>query len=677
MESSNLLVLDRTPESSERINSQLRNSGIKIHVIHVQTYADVNHAINTSSPILVIYADPDPVDAGLEEITELSARSSIPCALYCDLDDSERLVSLLKSAACYVIDSNDDKRLTSTVSTLIDTQASLQRSQRQQARLEELEHRYELLLESARDAIAYIHEGLHVYANRAYLEMLHVADPEDLQGISLLEMMKIRDGGDLKSVLRDLSNGRFPQEAIEVDVTRPDGDSLEASLLFSAATFNGEACIQMMLQKRDQAAELTAELERLRVTDPLTQLANRSRFTSQLGDFLGREERSQGASAVLYIEPDALDQAYEEVGIVGVDAYILELANVAREYLEEGDQCGRISDHGIAMLISRDNKQQLEGFAKAIQHAYRNVIVETSGRSFTTTCSVGMVPLGRLAQDAQDVIAQARKAFNEATAQGGEGLVVFRPQLTAVAMAEEESTWVERIRYALKNDDFSTTHQSIVDLDGEGEHLIENLIHLRGEETEFPMTDFAAVAERHDLAGAIDRAVLPSIMRSISDKEESQIVTLSTHSIADPGFAGWLRDNLKTHAVDGRKLVIQVPADAAQANLKPTQRLFRELAPAGCRLSISEFGSERRTLQLFEHLEASYVKLHSSLTAELQGNSKAQDALHQIVESATDHGAIVIADKISDTSNLAILWQCGVKMIAGTFLEETPQVVGQ
>jgi EAL domain-containing protein (putative c-di-GMP-specific phosphodiesterase class I) len=152
---------------------------------------------------------------------------------------------------------------------------------------------------------------------------------------------------------------------------------------------------------------------------------------------------------------------------------------------------------------------------------------------------------------------------------------------------------------------------------------------------------------------------------------------LSTHSLADPGFPGWLLDHLKIYAVDARKLIIQVPADAAQANLKPTQRLVRELGPIGCRLSISAFGPERRTLQLFEHLKARYVKLHTALTAELQGNTKAQESIRQIVELATEHDAVVIADEISDTSNLAILWQCGVKLIAGAFLKETPQVVAQ
>jgi EAL domain-containing protein (putative c-di-GMP-specific phosphodiesterase class I) len=191
------------------------------------------------------------------------------------------------------------------------------------------------------------------------------------------------------------------------------------------------------------------------------------------------------------------------------------------------------------------------------------------------------------------------------------------------------------------------------------------------------LSEFSAIADKHDLAGAIDRGVIPGILRSIADNDESQIVSLSTHSLADPGFPAWLLDNLKIYAVDARKLVIQVPADSAQANLKPTQRLIRELSPQGCRLSISAFGSERRTLQLFEHLDARYVKLHTSLTDDLQGNTRAQESIQQIVEAAEERGTVVIADEIADTSNLAILWQCGVKMIAGAFLKETPQVVGQ
>jgi diguanylate cyclase (GGDEF)-like protein len=222
----------------------------------------------------------------------------------------------------------------------------------------------------------------------------------------------------------------------------------------------------MMLNKRDQAAELVAEVERLRISDPLTQLSNRARFSAQLSEFLKRDPLQTSVSALLYVEPDTLEESQEEVGLHGIDAYVLELANVVREYLEEGDECGRISDHGIAILVSRKNKQQLEAFGKAIQHAYKNVIVEAAGRSYSASCSIGLVTLGRLVNDAQSVISQARKACSEASEEG-EGFLVYRPQLTAVALAEEEGTWVDRIRFALKNEDFYSVHQSIVDLDSE------------------------------------------------------------------------------------------------------------------------------------------------------------------------------------------------------------------
>ena len=45
--------------------------------------------------------------------------------------------------------------------------------------LREAEKRCQLLLDSSVDAIAYVHEGMHIYANRAYLELFGFDDAED------------------------------------------------------------------------------------------------------------------------------------------------------------------------------------------------------------------------------------------------------------------------------------------------------------------------------------------------------------------------------------------------------------------------------------------------------------------------------------------------------------------
>ncbi len=79
-----------------------------------------------------------------------------------------------------------------------------------QQKQEELQHRYDLLLDSARDSIAYIHEGLHVYANRAYLDLMQVKTLDGIEGISLLELMTADEGVDLKKLLRDMNQSDFP-----------------------------------------------------------------------------------------------------------------------------------------------------------------------------------------------------------------------------------------------------------------------------------------------------------------------------------------------------------------------------------------------------------------------------------------------------------------------------------
>ncbi len=89
------------------------------------------------------------------------------------------------------------------------------------------------------------------------------------------------------------------------------------------------------------------------------------------------------------------------------------------------------------------------------------------------------------------LIAQARKAFKEASKEGNK-LATYKPALTTVSSGESERDWVERIRHALNNHDFYTVQQSIVDLEGENEGLFENSTFMREEEGDTPATEFRA-----------------------------------------------------------------------------------------------------------------------------------------------------------------------------------------
>ena len=675
MDSMNLLVTDTSPESAERINSLLRNSGIPIHVINASKALDIKRSLDQDSPLLVIYANPDTNSAGIEEVSRLAAEYAVPFALYTNFENPADLLEAIKSTACIVINSTRESQLPDLVRRLMARHALTRTQQQQRSQLEELNHRYELLLNSARDATAYIHEGLHVFANRAYLTALRVTDISDIAGLSLLELMRA-EGVDLKKVFQGLSRGECPNEALEVSITRPDGTSFDARLSFSPARFNGEACTQMLVHERDAVSGLANELERIRLTDPLTQLRNKRSFVELLETELAKPRTLDSVSAILYVEPDGLSDLKVVLDLEGMDALVADLALVVKSCLGPREEAARVSEHGIAVLTRQASMEKVEQLSAKILNTYSEHLVEIGERSLSLSCSIGIATLGRLAGTWSDVVTGARKAQAEA-AEAGNGVVVYRPQLTAVSNFIDDRQWIDRIKLALRNRDFFSVQHSIINLEGESECLMENLIYLHDDSGDVAAPEFMAIADRNDLAGAIDRLVIPGLLKSFVETADKQIITISNNSILDYAFPAWLSEQMSAFCVEGRKLIVQISAAAVQSNLKPVQRLMHELEPLGCQLSISGFDAERRTRQLLEHVGASYVKIHPSLTQGLVGNSASHEVIRNIVDAAESHSVAVIADEVSDTSSLAILWQCGVKLIAGAFLKEKSQVVGQ
>ncbi len=143
---------------------------------------------------------------------------------------------------------------------------------------------------------------------------------------------------------------------------------------------------------------------------------------------------------------------------------------------------------------------------------------------------------------------------------------------------------MERIRFALSNQDFYSVQQAIVDLDGEGDAMMENVTFMRGENGDHSSQEFQLFADRNDLGGAIDRHVIPGLLKTFVDSEERQIISLSNNSMLDYGFPAWFAQQMQSACIDGNRVILQIAASAAQTNLRPAQRLMKELKPLGCHL---------------------------------------------------------------------------------------------
>ncbi len=200
---------------------------------------------------------------------------------------------------------------------------------------------------------------------------------------------------------------------------------------------------------------------------------------------------------------------------------------------------------------------------------------------------------------------------------------------------------------------------------------------MREEGGDTQASEFMLAAERNDLGSTIDRHVIPQIMLAIAGTGDRHIINLSTNSILDFSFPNWFQRILKETEVEGSQLVLQISAIVAESNLKPTQRIIDELKDLGCNFVLSEFDNDRQTLQLLEHLPVKMIKLRPGLAQGLSSSTTNQEIIRAVVRAVESRNITIIADEVQDASDLATLWQCGVKLVTGDFLNEAPQVVGQ
>ncbi len=676
MDSAYLLVIDNSPDHAQLINSFLRNAGIAVRVVNASSINELEEVLKEKSPFLILIGTQLPASVKIGQIMQVANQYSTTVVLQFRPEDTSNVEAATATHPLLVINAEENDQLMQVVKQHMSGGTTAREFDDLSLKLEELRHRYDLLLDSARDSIAYIHEGLHIYANRAYLELLQVKSRDDIEGLSLLDLMTVNEGTDLKQLLRDMNQDIFPEDTLAVTINTPGSKALKAELAFSPARYNGEQCIQMMVREQDANLVLQEELDRLRSTDHLTQMINRHTFTSKLSALIEKDKDDDFTFAVLYIETDGIIDLEQGLAMDGIDTYILDLANVINGCVEETDLPARFSDHGFAVLIKRDKKSKLQEVGDCILENYANHIIDLGDKTITASCSIGMATLGSLTRDAEEVLAHARTAFKQA-AQESNTLVRFKPALTTVHTGEAERDWVERIRYALNNHDFYTVQQSIVDLEGENEGLFENRTFMREEEGDSPASEFMLAAERNDLGSTIDRHVIPQLMLAITGTGDKHIISLSNNSILDLSFTHWFERMLKETEVVGSQLILQLSAIAAESNLKPTRRIIDELKELGCGFVLSEFDNDHRTIQLLEHLPVSMIKLRPGLAQGLSSNTANQETIRAVVRAIEPHDITVIADEVQDASDLAVLWQCGVKLVTGDFLNEAPQVVGQ
>jgi len=672
----NILAVDDDPGSVREIETLLGDSRLRFHFADTSNaFSRILEAEPVHLAIVHVHSGSEPL---LDPLTRQLRSSEPPIALIAMVSpDAEAALAAAHSGVngCVRI---DDQR---SVARVIQERVALIRENRGQREAlrqsSDIHERYNLLLESSREAIAYLHEGLHIYANPSYLDLFGYSDFEELEGFSILDLLSAGEGAaDLKQLLKSLSRGDLPNEALELKAHRADGQEFIASVEFAPARYDGEACTQIMIRERVEAgdnAELQQEIEKLRSHDILTGLLNRQAFIHQLQDELASPLENRHM-AVILVSLDEHSSLQEKIGAAATDLLIRQTAEVFGEAIDDQMLPARLSDHILAARIWFEARSEAEALATRIIEMFSGRVLEIRDKSPTVTASVGLAVGGSQLFSADELLAQAESALREAQRTGGNSYVRYRPSSDATD-AGDAAQWTERLRHALNNEEFRLVRLPITSMEDD-DFLIsefESRMRVDGSDEIIMPATFRPAAVQSGLATEVDRDLIQNLIRWLGnhpEDKEDMLVPLSGQSLADDGFIVELQGLVDDETINGRRLILGFQEAEVRESVRELQRLISRLGARGVRFALLDVTPDAKVDLVLKNVNIDFLKLGGDVSAALRNNELARQALESLAAAAAAQDIQVIAPQVENTTDLATLWQFGITLVQDDFVRD-------
>ena len=676
-----LIILVESSHDAEVLASSFRNVGYAVRSKHIEDEEDLLAAIPEKGWDLLISAPQvgDYTSINAMECIK-AAGKDIPCIVFGPLPDKKIILDNMRAGAAYCVPAEDQELFQIVVEREFNNLRERRHHRETKTMLVESEKRNRALIESSKDAIAYIHEGMHIYANQSYLELFGYDDIEEVEVIPIMDMIASDHQQAFKELLRTLSKGETPNEQFEFNAQRAGGEQFMATMSFSPASIEGEHCTQVIIHQQGDNRELEAQLEQMKKQDLLTGLYNGPFFMEELNDALTNASKGQGDSVLVSLEPDDFKKIKDSLGIAGSDIVITDMANLLKENLGSYAIIARFADTVFTALFSQLPVEQIQKTMEKVRKIFEQHIFEVEGKTVTTTCSIGINPVTETSPDAKTLMSQVEGACAMAKNQGGNQIHVHTIA-DQLASLEEDRAWVERLKLAIKNNDFVLHYQPIVSLHAEPGERYEVLLRMKGSDgTLIEPAEFIAPAENAKLMSEVDKWVMKNTAKAALEKRRDgkQIqffIKLSTESVTDMTLLTWISKLLTASRLHGNSFVFEITESTMLNNLKSTKALVQGLKQLHCLVALTHVSNDSNANKHIPGLILDYIKISGEHIQSLTTSDSAQEAVKAIAEIAQGTNTHTIAEHVQDPTCLAVLWQHGVNFIQGHYLQKPDETM--
>jgi diguanylate cyclase (GGDEF)-like protein/PAS domain S-box-containing protein len=674
-----LLILNDSREEANRLISMLSNAGKTTDAQHIESEEALIKVLQERSwDLLIGHVDTLNLTPELAQKQIRKLDKDVPMVLLTDQEGSQPVVEWLKKGAADVLLVDDDQRLLQVINRELNNKEYRSQSRYAQRKLKDVERRNQQLLDSSKDAIAFVEDGMFLYTNDSFAELLGYPDRSDIECMPIIDVIDPKDQDMLKDFLKNIATkgNMLDTQVLAFNVLSQSGDSKTLHVDISLANYDDETCIQLLVpgvgkSQVDSSGNLAAN----KTVESFNGLVDRSVFFEKLYRCLDLAAENEQSGAVIHIDIDQfLPTVVNKVGALAADRALKIISNYLKSLCPEGAIASLFGGSAFLVLLANTQANAALQLGETLCSRLREFYVDIDGSSLQFQYYVGVGLFSETTTTPDTPIMHALKACELARKDDSKLAELYEPpQETGEAATRSDKEVGRLIQKALEGGRFKLLFQPILSLRGSTQEHYEVLMRMIDSKgNEITPEEFLDVATAIGLTVKIDRWVILESLKTLTSHRANGhntrlIINLSAASIKDNSLPGWLAIAFNAAKLPTDSLVFQIAEQEVNDHITQAKILSEKLTDLGASVCISRFGCNVSPFNALQHVPAKYIKLDGSYTHELQEGSATK--FSNLVNELHTIEKITIVPFVENASVLSKLWQSGVHYIQGYYLQ--------
>lgn len=665
-----LIIVHDSPQEAQRLSSMLHNSGNPCRAQHVDSEAVLVKALEDQNwDLLVTYDDTQSLSPAVIIRHIRQFERDIPVILLTNESSNKSVVDGMKLGASDVAQVDDDQHLLLIINRELENRRQRKLTRVTQRKLKEIERKNQRLLDSSREGIAFVQDGMYLYANDSYAEMLGFDGRDDIEFMPVMDTIKEDEHQRIKKILKNFTLQIGENTTIEFTTVLPDGSEKSISADLLLGEYDEEPCTQLICHAQvENSILMEAELQNIKYTDTLTGLYNRTALIEEIEKTVDIVTQDEVQQSFILIDVDRFSKKVKNsLSITDADKILKSIAAFIKSHYEGENFIARVSDHTFAVISEIHDAKSLISNAEALCQKVTERFFEADSKSLQFTLSIGVCLINEATNNSQTLIHHALQAIDSLRkSQDGNGAMLYQKK------TGEEELLASTIKKALKNNDLSLLFQPIISLRGEEIERYEILLRMNIDGKELSPSHFLSTAEELGLGNKIDRWVILESIKNLQrvSNNTQHFINLTATTLRDNSLLEWVKIALNAAKVKPSAIVFQAKEADVIQQITVAKQFIENAKKMGIDFSITNFGSAAiEPLSTLEHIDNQHIKIDGALAKELQDNPDNSSGLEELVQALHEKGKITTIPHVEKASILSKLWQLGVHNIQGNYLQ--------